>query len=172
MLSIQSPGTLKGPSAVILSRMTEHDLLEVVEIEEASGLSRWGWEAYHAELHQKAGALMFVAKISTPGSTTSGRHLEGFIASRLIGPELHVNNVAVRDENRRLGLGTMLLERVLAEGRKAGADTAFLELRESNEAARALYTRCGFSLSGRRRSYYSDPIEDALLMRRRIQRST
>ncbi|MDT4967652.1 MAG: [ribosomal protein S18]-alanine N-acetyltransferase [Acidobacteriota bacterium] len=151
-----------------ITRMTEHDLLEVVEIEEASGLSRWGWEAYHAELQQKGGTLMFVASAANPAA---GVRLSGFIASRLIGDELHVNNVAVRDAYRRAGIGRKLLERVLTAARKSGASAAFLEVRASNEAAKALYSRCGFCVAGQRRNYYSDPPENALLMRRIIKRS-
>jgi ribosomal-protein-alanine N-acetyltransferase len=168
MLKMEGRGTFKQSSDVSIARMTEHDLLEVVELEEASGLSRWGWDAYHAELGQESGVLMFVATRMRSDSTATGARLCGFIASRLVGDELHVNNVAIRDEFRRLGIGATLLERVLMEARGAGANTAFLELRTSNEAARALYTRCGFAVAGQRRNYYTDPLEDALLMRRRI----
>ena len=166
MLKVEIEPAVKSASGVFVTRMTEHDLLEVVEIEEASGLSRWGWEAYHAELRQKSGTLMFVASTATP---KSGCRLSGFIASRLIADELHVNNVAVRDAYRRIGIARPLLERVLAEAREAGATAAFLELRASNEAAKALYSRCGFTVTGERRNYYSDPPEDALLMRRRMR---
>lgn len=163
-----STGVAKG---FYISRMTEHDLLEVVEIEEASGLSRWGWDAYHAELMQESGVLMFVAREAEEGELRSGRRIKGFIASRLITNELHVNNVAVRDEDRRLGIGSALLEAVLTEAGRLGASLAFLEVRASNSAARALYERCGFSVAGRRRNYYSEPAEDALIMSCAIQSS-
>lgn len=168
MLRVETEPAAISASNFSITHMTEHDLLEVVEIEEASGLSRWGWEAYHAELQQKSGTLMFVASAATP---VAGVRLSGFIASRLIGDELHVNNVAVRDEYRRAGIGRTLLERVLAAAREAGASAAFLEVRASNEAAKALYSRCGFCVAGQRKNYYSDPPENALLMRRIIKRS-
>src|SRR5436190_22619222 len=82
----------------VISRMTEHDLLEVVEIEEASGLSRWGFEAYHEELTHGEKALMFVARRAGAVDFESEREIVGFIATRLVVDELHINNVAVRAE--------------------------------------------------------------------------
>jgi ribosomal-protein-alanine N-acetyltransferase len=154
-----------------ISRMTEHDLLEVVEIEEASGLSRWGWNAYHTELMQEGGVLMFVARGLGGERLSSGVRIKGFIAARLIADELHVNNVAVRSEYHRFGIGSALLLTVLEEARRMGAQLAFLEVRASNAAAQALYMRCGFSVTGRRRNYYSEPSEDALIMSRTLQSS-
>jgi ribosomal-protein-alanine N-acetyltransferase len=155
-----------------INRMTEHDLLEVVEIEEASGLSRWGWDAYHAELMQEEeGVLMFVARGKEGEVLGGGVRIKGFIASRLIADELHVNNVAVRSEYRRQGVGSALLEAVLLEGGRRGARVAFLEVRASNGPAQALYERCGFAMTGRRRNYYSQPTEDALIMSLMIQSS-
>ncbi|MDQ3816595.1 MAG: ribosomal protein S18-alanine N-acetyltransferase [Acidobacteriota bacterium] len=146
--------------------MTEHDLLEVVEIEEASGLSIWGWDAYHSELMQGGYTLMFVARNLNGGSPQ--RRIAGFIASRLVGDELHVNNVAVRKEFRRVGIGRALLETVIEKGASRSARHAFLEVRASNRAAQALYKRCGFSITGLRKNYYSDPREDALVMSREL----
>jgi ribosomal-protein-alanine N-acetyltransferase len=154
-----------------ISRMTEHDLLEVVEIEEASDLSRWGWDAYHSELRHGNGVLMFVAHGFEDERSLSCRRLKGFIAARLIADELHVNNVGVREEYRRQGIGCALLETVLAEGKKLRAKWTFLEVRASNRAAQALYKRCGFRITGRRRNYYSEPTEDGLVMTLTIQSS-
>lgn len=165
MSGIESYAERSQSRGFYISRMTEHDLLEVVEIEESSGLSRWGWDAYHAELLKGNGALMLVAREvegETPGHTR--KRVLGFIAARLAAGELHVNNVAVRHEFRRAGIGKALLGTVLAEGKRAGALAAFLEVRASNRAAQALYARCGFAVTGRRRNYYSDPAEDALVM--------
>ena len=139
--------------------MTEHDLLAVVEIEEESGLSPWGWDAYHKELQSPEDVIMLVARADAAGGAVAG-----FIVSRLIGPELHVYNMAVRPELRRRGVAARLLRAVLEWGRLNGADLAFLEVREGNHAARDLYRGCGFAVAGRRRQYYAAPVEDALLM--------
>ena len=101
---------------VAIEQMTEHDLLAVVEIEEASGLSPWGWDAYHKELQSPEDVIMLVARADSAGGPVAG-----FIVSRLIGPELHVYNMAVRPELRRRGVAARLLRAVLEWGRLKGA---------------------------------------------------
>ena len=145
--------------------MTEHDLLEVVEIEDLSGLSPWGWDAYHKELQAAHDVIMLVAKTaSAANAPRPEKELAGFIVSRLIAGELHVNNVAVRPEFRRQGIAAKLLRSGLDWARGRGAGLALLEVREGNQAAQALYSRCGFRIVGRRPRYYNRPVEDALLM--------
>jgi ribosomal-protein-alanine N-acetyltransferase len=153
-----------GPSLSI-TRMTEHDLLEVVEIEQLSALSAWGWDAYHKELQSPEDVIMLVARTETADSTLDHEHaVAGFIVSRLVADELHINNVAIRPEVRRRGIAAQLLKAVLREGRRHGARLAFLEVRAGNAAAQGLYRRCGFQVTGRRPHYYNQPAEDALLM--------
>jgi ribosomal-protein-alanine N-acetyltransferase len=82
----------------------------------------------------------------------------------MAGGELHINNVAVRDEYRRRGIGEALLTQILEAGKRLDVSVAFLELRAGNTRAQALYEKCGFMVIGRRRNYYSDPVEDALTM--------
>jgi ribosomal-protein-alanine N-acetyltransferase len=154
------PAASRGVS---IGRMTEHDLLEVVEIEESSGLSRWGWAAYYAELQGNNRHLMLVARVA--GEHKRGRFkLAGYIVARMGADELHINNVAVREPYRRLGIGRALLDRILAEGKRSEVPSAFLELRAGNTAALALYENCGFRVTARRSKYYSEPVEDALVM--------
>jgi len=148
--------------------MTEHDLLEVVEIEEASGLSPWGWEAYHRELAAALDVIMLVAL--TDGALEEDRRIAGFIVARLIATELHINNIGVRRSLRRSGIGTHLLAHALSWARRNGAKQALLEVRDGNEAAQALYRKCGFEVVGRRRRYYRAPVEDALIMNLSFQR--
>jgi ribosomal-protein-alanine N-acetyltransferase len=151
--------------------MTEHDLLEVVEIEESCGLSRWGWDAYHAELTQGEHALMLVARPTEQSDAANTEKVTGFIAARLIAGEVHINNVAVRHRHRRGGIGSALLQAVLERAAKNGSETAFLEVRAGNAPAQALYRRCGFKVTGRRANYYSEPLEDALVMSLAIRSS-
>lgn len=161
--SLQTEAT----DSIRIDRMTEHDLLEVVEIEETCGLSRWGWAAYHAELMNGHAGMMIVARLAfAAGEGTLEQHsLAGFVASRLVADEMHINNIAVRTPYRQRGLGGALLRTVLKEGKRAGALSCVLEVRASNAAAQALYLRKGFVIVGRRAGYYSTPPEDALVMR-------
>ena len=150
-----------------LDPMTEHDLLEVVEIEESCGLSLWGWDAYRAELDRPE-AVMLVARREAP-TALSAQRLCGFIAARVQAGELHINNIGVREGERRQGVGGVLLGRVLRVGAHYGARAALLEVRAGNHAAQALYRAHGFVVTGRRRGYYREPREDALVMSRRLE---
>lgn len=149
---------------ISVSPMNEHDLLEVVEIEQNSGLSRWGWNAYHAELRSENRNLMWVARFADGMRTGAGHSIAGYVVARLVAGELHINNLAVRQSQRQQGIGTALLTRVLDEAKQAHGFVAFLEVRSHNAAAQSFYQRCGFRVVGRRRDYYPEPREDALIM--------
>jgi ribosomal-protein-alanine N-acetyltransferase len=155
--------TADSATDIAIEHMTEHDLLEVVEIEEQSGLSRWGWAAYYAELQGGNRDLLLVAKPAVPRGL-EGHQIIGYIVARLTVGELHINNVAIRDQYRRRGYGCLLLRRIIEEARKKSGTTAFLEVRSGNLAAQALYQKCGFKAIATRPNYYSDPREDAVVM--------
>jgi ribosomal-protein-alanine N-acetyltransferase len=155
--------TANSSRPVAIEPMTEHDLLEVVEIEEICNLSPWGWDAYHLELQCGSGSLMLVARLP-PNEKIGHKSIVGFIVAREMADEIHVNNVAVRPESRRLGIGELLLREVLSWARERGVKQAVLEVRAENIAAQKLYQVCGFEVIGRRRRYYKAPVEDALLM--------
>jgi ribosomal-protein-alanine N-acetyltransferase len=90
----------------------------------------------------------------------------GFLAARQIAcPEWEIDNVAVSGPARRRGLGSHLLGSFLDLVRSRGGIAVYLEVRESNRAARALYEKWAFQEAGRRKSYYHDPDEDALVLR-------
>lgn len=158
------PAFAKVSEDVVIDRMTEHDLLEVVDIEESSGLSRWGWAAYYAELQGRHSNFMFVARLAHPARRRAASTLAGYIVARMAADELHINNVAVRDEYRKRGIGQELLKMIIERGRSLGTAVVFLELRAGNQAALALYEKCGFTVTARRKNYYSEPVEDALVM--------
>ena len=155
-----------GSAGGVIVPMSEHDLLEVVEIEETTGLSQWGWEAYRAEL-EKPEAVMLVARRDSPDEET-GRRLSGYVAARINADELHVNNIGVWPEARRRGVGGALLRAALEVAARCGATQAVLEVRASNLPAQAMYERFGFEVVGERRNYYRDPVEDAKIMVRRL----
>jgi ribosomal-protein-alanine N-acetyltransferase len=148
---------------ILITRMTEHDLLEVVEIEEDSGLSRWGWAAYYAELQGVNRDLMLIARVAR-APIIEHQRIAGYIVARESAGELHINNVAVRDQFRRRGIGSALLARIMEAARRLKVRVAFLEVRSGNLAAQALYEKTGFKAIARRPDYYSDPREDAVVM--------
>ncbi|HYY69184.1 MAG TPA: ribosomal protein S18-alanine N-acetyltransferase [Terriglobales bacterium] len=94
--------------------------------------------------------------------------IQGFIVGRELGPEWEIENLVVASTSQRRGLGMLLISELLALARSRGAKAVFLEVRESNHAARRLYAKAGFIESGRRNSYYADPEEDAVLCSRLV----
>lgn len=92
-------------------------------------------------------------------------NLQGFVSARVVEGEWEIENIAIAGPARRRGLGTRLLGELLDLARAQDARAVFLEVRESNRAARALYEKWAFVESGRRPKYYQDPEEDAILYR-------
>jgi ribosomal-protein-alanine N-acetyltransferase len=91
--------------------------------------------------------------------------LQGFLVAQVVGDEWEIENIAVAGKARRRGLGTRLLGEFLDHAQAQGAVAVFLEVRESNRAARSLYEKWAFREGGRRPRYYSEPEEDAIVYR-------
>jgi ribosomal-protein-alanine N-acetyltransferase len=88
----------------------------------------------------------------------------GFVVALCLGSEWEIENLVVDSAFLRRGYGTVLLRELLSRAANEGARRVLLEVRESNQVARAFYDRWGFKASGRRRRYYRDPVEDAILL--------
>lgn len=88
---------------------------------------------------------------------------QAFLVGRVLDTEWEIENIVVGNSRRRRGLGKQLLGEFLGISQKNGARTIFLEVRESNLAARKLYEKFGFTENGRRQRYYESPEEDAIL---------
>jgi ribosomal-protein-alanine N-acetyltransferase len=153
-----------------IEQMRELDLREVVQIEELSGLNRWGYDAYKRELFKNPNSIMLVARAS--GLTWGEHEVLGFFAGWIVADELHINNIGTRPDRRRVGVGRSLLEVALEEGRLRGVAFVLLEVRASNEPAQSLYRKMGFHYVGRRRDYYRSPTEDALMMKLDMSKSS
>jgi ribosomal-protein-alanine N-acetyltransferase len=137
--------------------LTVHDIDDVLAIEEASFTSPWTRAMYESELENAGVSFCFLAR-------DPERRAIGFCSFWRVLDELHINNLAVLPELRRSGIGSVLLDYVLKKGTELGARRATLEVRRSNEAARLLYERFGFTVAGVRAAYYSKPVEDALVL--------
>lgn len=95
--------------------------------------------------------------------------LRGLIVFRIIADEAEILNLAVDSRRRRQGMASKLIADVIAASKAGGVRRVFLEVRDSNVAARNLYARMGFTEMGRRRQYYREPAEDALVLAREIE---
>jgi ribosomal-protein-alanine N-acetyltransferase len=147
-------------TGVIVERLTTADDLDgVIDVERASFHNPTTREWYESELDRPDVCYVFVLR-------TSDSPVAGFCAFWRVADQIHINNLAIRPELRRRGLGRLLLRRVLDEAERMGAVHATLEVRRSNVAARSLYEGAGFRLVGVRASYYTHPIEDALILAR------
>jgi [ribosomal protein S18]-alanine N-acetyltransferase len=135
----------------------ERDLEGVLAVEAESFTNPWTREMYAWELQNRS--LCHIYVIRAPDDT-----IIGFCAFWLVFDEVHINNLAIRPAWRGQGLGTRLLRRVLTEARRLGARCATLEVRASNLGARRLYERFGFVIAATRPGYYSNPVEDALIL--------
>lgn len=135
----------------------EQDLDGVVEVEDESFTNPWTRDMYTWELQHRSVCHIYVVR-------TPEYRVAGFCAFWLVFDEIHINNVALRPALRGRGLGTALMRHVFEEGRRLGARRATLEVRASNTGARRLYERLGFHVSATRRNYYTNPVEDALIL--------
>src|SRR4029079_10815575 len=132
------------------------DLDEVIDIERASFSMPWSRGAFLYELQQNRVARCLVMP--------EGALVVGYLCLWEIGEELHITNVAVHPDQRRRGIGRSLVAGVLDGPRARKLKLVVLEVRPSNHEARSLYESFGFQVMGRRRGYYYDTGEDALVM--------
>jgi [ribosomal protein S18]-alanine N-acetyltransferase len=133
------------------------DLDGVLHVEAESFTNPWTREMYAWELQNRSVCHIYVVR-------TDGCRVAAFCAFWLVFDEIHINNIAVLPQFRGHGMGTTLMQHVLAEAHRLGARRATLEVRASNEAALRLYDRLGFYVAATRRHYYSNPVEDALIL--------
>jgi [ribosomal protein S18]-alanine N-acetyltransferase len=90
--------------------------------------------------------------------------LHGFVIARCGSDQWEIENIVVAHEHRRCGIARALLHEILVLAQELSAKSVLLEVRDSNAAARQLYAKAGFAEIARRRAYYRDPEEDALLL--------
>lgn len=144
-----------------LRRMRRSDIDQVHALEERIFPTPWSRKGYEFELERNPASEQWVVEVWA-------EHEEWIVVAYSVcwqlGDELHVANLAVAPKFRRRGLGRRLLHHVLAHAAKKGMKSATLEVRSGNQAAQTLYLGFGFQVVGRRKRYYTNNREDALLM--------
>lgn len=140
---------------------TREDIGRVVALEHESFSDAWSRASFE-HLLGDARALFVVA-------CDEQDVVHGYIVAWYVWDEGEIANLAVSSAARRRGIGTLLLDAALATARARGAVTVYLEVRDSNESARLLYASRGFVQVTRRRRYYRDPTEDALVLKLDLQ---
>lgn len=142
------------PLEVMQMRLT--DIPAVHEIERLSFRVPWPSYAFEQELRTNRLAHYVVARL--------GERIVGFAGLWLMADEAHVTTFGVHPDVRRRGIGLRMMLALLELSLQIGAARMTLEVRVSNEAAQRLYHRFGFVVVGRRKRYYTDDGEDALIM--------
>lgn len=127
------------------------DLPGIEEIEEKSFSVPWGKEVFEEKLNSLLVAL------------TQGKVI-AYVLFEKVADEIHIIRVATHPDFRRQGAARKLVQSVLIDAKKSGVRQVFLEVRESNAPSVKFYGSLGFKAGGKRKAYYSEPEEDALLM--------
>ena len=140
----------------IFRKMTPDDLEQVIAIDQVSFSLPWPERSFYFELTDNFASRCWVSELN-------GR-VVGMLVAWLIIDEIHIATVATHPDFRQQGIGRDLLCQVLISAKEEGALSSFLEVRESNLAALELYRKFGYVESGRRKKYYHDNGEDAILM--------
>ena len=144
-------------SDFVIRPMEERDVAAVAALEKACFSDPWSESSVRSELSNPL-SLWLVAE--------RGGAVAGYIGSQSVLDAADMMNVAVALESRRGGVAEALIGSLIARLEKAGVRSLSLEVRVSNDAARALYEKLGFSEVGRRKNYYTKPKEDALILRK------
>ena len=135
---------------------TESDIEQIVAIEEEVMSNPWNAMAYQEAISSDH-AFILVAE-------DFGK-IAGFAVFYLTAPESELPDIVVAESYRSRGLGCQLLTESIKILKAKNIDTIFLEVRESNAPARGLYVKQGFEEIGKRKYFYSNPVEDAVCMR-------
>lgn len=154
----------KEPVSYRLVPMDRELAVQVAEIERMNFSHPWTEKMLQEELDNMLSS--FICALGENGVVM------GYAGLTVVAGEGYINNIAVRQEYRRQGVASELLKVFLRFGKAQGLSFLTLEVRASNEAAKRLYMKHGFAQVGRRKNYYDDPKEDAILMTLDFHEST
>ena len=142
---------------MIITNMREQHVAQVAALEKLCFSDPWSERSIASELDNKL-ALWLVA--------ADGERVVGYVGSQTVLPETDMMNVAVSPERRREGIAEALVDALVSELKNIGSTSLTLEVRASNMPAIGLYEKMGFLEAGRRKNYYRNPREDALILRK------
>jgi len=143
----------------IVKMETDH-LEAVVEIEKEAFSDPWSYRMFVSELKSPQ-TIYFVA--------LSLEKVIGYVGGWIVVNELHITNLAVVKTHRGRGIANKLLERLFETAIEGGCEIAYLEVRVSNTPAQNLYNKLGFEVAYTRKGYYTKPVEDAIVMVKRLK---
>jgi len=139
----------------VIRRAAKSDIPGIIEIEKVSFSEPWDAQLFLDAIGSED-KYLFIAQI--------GKSITGYIVFEKVLDEGHITNLAVGRDRQRKGIATELVNTALDLAKSLKIKEIFLEVRESNEAAKKLYSKFGFEQIGRRKKYYSAANEDALIL--------
>jgi [ribosomal protein S18]-alanine N-acetyltransferase len=142
-------------SQFVIKVITIEDLPQVLELDKICFGSLWSEQSYLSEINNDCSDLL---------GLELNHSLIGLGCGWSILDEVHIILLGINPEYRRQGLGELLLKNLLNNAQNRGVVRATLEVRSSNLAAIALYEKTGFKIAGKRKGYYQDNNEDAVIM--------
>jgi ribosomal-protein-alanine N-acetyltransferase len=152
---------MSDPATVTIEPALRIDVPAIAALEQVAFSDPWSPASFESAMEEPA-AYVAVARAAS-------ERIVGYVVAWFAADEGEIANLAVREPTRRQGIGASLLDAALTEGRRRGARNIYLEVRESNDAARRLYASRGFAEIGRRKRYYRNPAEDAVVLRRPME---
>jgi len=148
-----------------LASLTVEDVSSLQPLEDQVKLAFWGKENYRRFLEEYP---EYFGHKAVSASDEGKENIVGFFLARSIYENLEILKLAVFPHCQRQGVGTQLMETAYAEGLRRGCNRCFLEVRKSNQNAIQFYYGHSFRIAGSRINYYTDPLEDAWVMERRL----
>lgn len=139
--------------------MKESDIPSIMDIERSAFTTPWSDISFLSEIYKKNGICK---------TALCGGQIIGYICANYVLHEAHILNLAVHQDWRRRGIGSILLRETLGDLKGKGCVFVYLEVRASNTGAQDFYRQFGFAIESRRKKYYDHPDEDALLMMLRM----
>ena len=141
--------------------MNKQHIKAVSQIEKECFSNAWSENAFYQELENPMSLTLVALHIN---DVLSNETVAGFVNVRIVNGEVYINNIAVSQPFRRMGYGKGLLLSLEDVTRSENASFITLEVRESNFPAISLYASLGYKTVGKRKGFYRDPVEDAVLM--------
>jgi ribosomal-protein-alanine N-acetyltransferase len=145
-----------------IRKASKADVDRIIDIERSwRHLSHWSIDSYYRLIADETSAATFVAECE---DETGRLRIAGFVIFNVVAGVAEIYNIAVEAASSRLGIGGRLMRATFEECRRRKAKSVVLEVRKSNQPAIDFYCGFKFHIVGERKSYYSNPVEDAFVM--------
>lgn len=146
-------------NSFVIRNMDRGHIPQVLEIERVFYPAPWSETAFANEM---------TSEVSVALVALAGESVAGYVVGWIVADQLHVANIAVSPGHQRRGIGNGMMTWLLEEAVRRGCASSSLEVRESNRAARSMYSRLGYRPVAVRTAYYSNPAEDAVVMLKKL----